>query len=69
VILVGDDARLETIALALTAAELGLLVLATLQHKVGVATIGRVAECFPADQQPPSGSHCPKCSSASARAE
>jgi len=52
VILVGEMRDLETIALALTAAELGLLVLATLHTKSASQTIGRVADVFPADQQP-----------------
>jgi twitching motility protein PilT len=52
VILVGEMRDLETIALALTAAELGLLVLGTLHTKSASQTIGRVADAFPADQQP-----------------
>jgi len=52
VILVGEMRDLETIALALTAAELGLLVLATLHTKSAAQTISRVADAFPSDQQP-----------------
>lgn len=51
VILVGEMRDLETISLALSAAELGLLVLGTLHTKSAAQTIGRVADAFPADQQ------------------
>jgi twitching motility protein PilT len=51
VILVGEMRDLETIALALTAAELGLLVLGTLHTKSAAQTIGRVSDAFPVDQQ------------------
>lgn len=51
VILVGEMRDLETIALALSAAELGLMVLGTLHTKSAAQTIGRVADAFPADQQ------------------
>lgn len=51
IILVGEMRDLETIALALTAAETGHLVLATL-HTSGVAeTINRVIDVFPPSQQ------------------
>ena len=52
VILVGEMRDLETIALAITAAELGLLVLGTLHTKSASQTISRVADAFPVDQQP-----------------
>ncbi len=52
VILVGEMRDLETIHLALSAAELGLLVLGTLHTSSASQTIGRVADAFPADQQP-----------------
>jgi twitching motility protein PilT len=52
VILVGEMRDLETISLALGAAELGLLVLGTLHTKSAAQTISRVADAFPADQQP-----------------
>jgi twitching motility protein PilT len=52
VILVGEMRDLETIALALTAAELGLLVMGTLHTKSAAQTISRVADAFPVDQQP-----------------
>lgn len=51
VILVGEMRDLETISLALTAAELGLLVLGTLHTKSAAQTISRVADVFPSDQQ------------------
>lgn len=51
VILVGEMRDVETIALALTAAELGLLVLGTLHTKSAAQTIGRITDAFPADQQ------------------
>jgi twitching motility protein PilT len=52
VILVGEMRDLETISLALTAAELGLLVMGTLHTKSASQTISRVADAFPVDQQP-----------------
>jgi len=52
VILVGEMRDLETISLAITAAELGLLVLGTLHTKSAAQTISRVADAFPVDQQP-----------------
>lgn len=51
VILVGEMRDLETISLALTAAELGLLVLGTLHTKSAGQTISRVADAFPSEQQ------------------
>ena len=51
VILVGEMRDIETISLAMTAAELGLLVLGTLHTKSAAQTIGRVTDAFPADQQ------------------
>lgn len=51
VILVGEMRDLETISLALSAAELGLLVLGTLHTKSASQTISRVADAFPSDQQ------------------
>ncbi len=50
-ILVGEMRDLETISLALTAAELGLLVLGTLHTKSASQTISRVADAFPSEQQ------------------
>ncbi len=51
VILVGEMRDNETISLALTAAEVGLLVLGTLHTKSAVQTISRVVDVFPPDQQ------------------
>ena len=52
VILVGEMRDNETISLALTAAEVGLLVLGTLHTKSASQTIGRIIDAFPVDQQP-----------------
>jgi twitching motility protein PilT len=52
VILVGEMRDLETISTALTAAETGHLVLATLHTSDAVQTIDRVVDVFPPYQQP-----------------
>ncbi len=52
VILVGEMRDNETIALALTAAEVGQLVLGTLHTKSAGQTISRLVDAFPVDQQP-----------------
>jgi twitching motility protein PilT len=52
VILVGEMRDMETISLAITAAELGLLVLGTLHTKSSAQTISRIVDVFPVDQQP-----------------
>jgi len=52
VILVGEMRDNETISLALTAAEVGLLVLATLHTKSAAQTVSRLVDAFPVDQQP-----------------
>lgn len=51
VICVGEMRDLETIQTALTAAETGHLVLATLHTATATGTIGRIVDVFPADQQ------------------
>src|SRR5919106_1273179 len=51
VILVGEMRDLETIATALTAAETGHLVFATLHTQSAPSTIDRVIDVFPAEQQ------------------
>jgi twitching motility protein PilT len=51
VVLVGEMRDNETISLALTAAEVGLLVLGTLHTKSATQTISRVIDAFPVDQQ------------------
>jgi twitching motility protein PilT len=51
VILVGEMRDLETIAIALTAAETGHLVLSTLHTLGAAATIDRIIDVFPPNQQ------------------
>ena len=50
-ILVGEMRDLETIRLALTAAETGHLVFGTLHTNSAAKTIDRIIDVFPADQQ------------------
>src|SRR5699024_2901235 len=52
VILVGEMRDLETISTAITAAETGHLVLATLHTNGAAQTINRIIDVFPANQQP-----------------
>lgn len=52
VILVGEMRDLETIQTAITAAETGHLVFATLHTSSAPATIERIIDVFPAEQQP-----------------
>ena len=51
IVLVGEMRDYETIALALTAAETGLLVFGTLHTNSARKTIDRIIDVFPADQQ------------------
>jgi twitching motility protein PilT len=51
VILVGEMRDLETISLALTAAETGHLVFATLHTKSAPKTVDRIIDAFPPEQQ------------------
>ncbi len=51
VILVGEMRDLETISLALTAAETGHLVFATLHTVNAAETVNRIVDVFPAEQQ------------------
>jgi len=51
VILVGEMRDLETISLALTAAETGHLVFGTLHTNGGASTINRIIDAFPPEQQ------------------
>jgi twitching motility protein PilT len=51
VILVGEMRDLETISLAITAAEMGALVFATLHTNNAAKTIDRIIDAFPAEQQ------------------
>jgi len=52
VVLVGEMRDLETIQLALTAAETGLLVLGTLHTSSAPKTVDRIIDVFPTTQQP-----------------
>lgn len=52
VILVGEMRDLDTIQLALTAAETGLLVLGTLHTSSAPKTVDRIIDAFPTTQQP-----------------
>jgi twitching motility protein PilT len=52
VVLVGEMRDLETIGLAITLAEMGLLVFATLHTNHAAKTIDRIIDVFPYDQQP-----------------
>ncbi len=51
IIMVGEMRDLETISLALTCAELGILVFGTLHTNSAAKTIDRIINAFPADQQ------------------
>ncbi len=51
IILVGEMRDLETISLALTCAELGILVFGTLHTNNAARTIDRIINVFPSDQQ------------------
>jgi twitching motility protein PilT len=51
IVLVGEMRDLETISLALTAAETGLLVFGTLHTNNARKTVDRMVDVFPADQQ------------------
>ncbi len=52
VILVGELRDLETIGLAVTAAETGILILGTLHTNGAAATVDRMINVFPASEQP-----------------
>ena len=52
IILVGEMRDLETVSLALTAAETGLLVFGTLHTNNARKTVDRMVDVFPADRQP-----------------
>jgi twitching motility protein PilT len=51
VILVGELRDLETMSIAVTAAEMGILVMATLHTNGAAATVDRLVNAFPADKQ------------------
>jgi len=52
VILVGEMRDLETVAIAVTAAEMGILVMGTLHTNGAGQTIDRIVNSFPTDKQP-----------------
>ena len=52
VVLVGEMRDYETIALAITAAEMGTLVFGTLHTNSAVKTIDRLIDSFPSEEQP-----------------
>ncbi len=52
VVLVGEMRDRETIALAITAAEMGMLVFGTLHTNSAAKTIDRIIDAFPANEQP-----------------
>ncbi|RMH23565.1 MAG: type IV pilus twitching motility protein PilT [Acidobacteria bacterium] len=52
VVLVGEMRDLETIRLAITAAEMGSLVFGTLHTSSAAKTIDRLVDAFPAEEQP-----------------
>jgi len=51
VILVGELRDLETMGIAVTAAEMGILVMGTLHTNGAAATVDRIVNAFPADKQ------------------
>ena len=51
VILVGELRDLETISIAVTAAEMGILVMGTLHTNGAGATVDRIVNTFPSDKQ------------------
>jgi twitching motility protein PilT len=52
VVLVGEMRDLETISVAVSAAEMGILVMGTLHTNGAAATVDRIVNAFPADKQP-----------------
>jgi twitching motility protein PilT len=52
VVLVGEMRDLETISVAVSAAEMGILVMGTLHTNGAAATVDRLVNAFPADKQP-----------------
>jgi twitching motility protein PilT len=51
VVLVGELRDLETMAIAVTAAEMGILVMGTLHTNGAAATVDRIVNAFPSDKQ------------------
>src|ERR1700726_5332900 len=52
VILIGELRDLETMSIAVTAAEMGILVMGTLHTNGAAATVDRLVNAFPSDKQP-----------------
>jgi twitching motility protein PilT len=52
VVLVGELRDLETMSIAVTAAEMGILVMGTLHTNGAAATVDRIVNVFPSDKQP-----------------
>jgi twitching motility protein PilT len=52
VVLVGELRDLETMSIAVTAAEMGILVMGTLHTNGAAATVDRIVNAFPSDKQP-----------------
>jgi twitching motility protein PilT len=52
VVLVGELRDLETMSIAVTAAEMGILVMGTLHTNGAAATVDRLVNAFPSDKQP-----------------
>jgi twitching motility protein PilT len=52
VVLVGELRDLETMGIAVTAAEMGILVMGTLHTNGAAATVDRIVHAFPAEKQP-----------------
>jgi len=52
VILVGEMRDLETVSIAVTAAEMGILVMGTLHTNGAAPTVDRIVNVFPTDKQP-----------------
>jgi twitching motility protein PilT len=52
VILVGEMRDLETVSIAVTAAEMGILVMGTLHTNGAAQTVDRIVNVFPTDKQP-----------------
>ena len=53
VVLVGEMRDLETMSIAVTAAEMGILVMGTLHTNGAAATVDRIVHAFPAEKQGP----------------
>jgi len=51
IVLVGELRDLETMSIAVTAAEMGILVMGTLHTNGAAATVDRIVNAFPADKQ------------------